>query len=257
MHGATEHLSHRVDRLRARVPHRRRHRHRLRLRDLAMTSVSRLSPPTRRVRALGCARQARRARDRHRLEPSDRSRQDRGPGGHGQARGGRRERHQAPLCAPPRSKAAEPGDVIVVEHHARDDCAGWGGILSLAAKQRGARGNDRRRARARHRRERARPAIPFLHAPRRRRPRGAGSSKRDGTSPITIGGVAVRPGDLVIADGSGVVFVPAEREDAVLDAAEAIAARESAMAEAVREGKPVSEVMGGGLRGPPWERTTE
>ena len=35
-------------------------------------------------------------------------------------------------------EAAHPGDVIVVEHHARDDCAGWGGILSTAAKAKSA-----------------------------------------------------------------------------------------------------------------------
>lgn len=36
--------------------------------------------------------------------------------------------------------AAAPGDVIVVEHHARADCAGWGGILSKAAALKGLSG---------------------------------------------------------------------------------------------------------------------
>ena len=31
-------------------------------------------------------------------------------------------------------------DVIVVQHRSRDDCAGWGGILSLAANVRGIQG---------------------------------------------------------------------------------------------------------------------
>ena len=30
-------------------------------------------------------------------------------------------------------EAATPGDIIVVEHHSRADCAGWGGLLSRAA----------------------------------------------------------------------------------------------------------------------------
>src|SRR5215207_3420865 len=34
-------------------------------------------------------------------------------------------------------EAANPGDVLVIEHHSRADCAGWGGILSRAALVRG------------------------------------------------------------------------------------------------------------------------
>jgi regulator of RNase E activity RraA len=62
---------------------------------------------------------------------------------------------------------------------------------------------------------------------------------------VEIAGVAVKPGDLVLADGSGVVFVARDREDEIIAAAEEIAAKEAAMAAAVRAGKPVSEVMGG------------
>jgi regulator of RNase E activity RraA len=63
--------------------------------------------------------------------------------------------------------------------------------------------------------------------------------------PIDMGDVHVEPGDYVIADGSGVVFVPAERIADVLAKAEEIATREAAMAKAVRAGKPVSAVLGG------------
>jgi regulator of RNase E activity RraA len=61
--------------------------------------------------------------------------------------------------------------------------------------------------------------------------------------PVTIAGVPVQPGDLVLADGSGVVFVPAERAEEVIATAEAIAAREAAMTRAVLAGQPVSQVM--------------
>ena len=64
--------------------------------------------------------------------------------------------------------------------------------------------------------------------------------------PISVGDIAVSPGDCVIADGSAVVFVVAADLPRVLDAAEAIAAREAAIAEAVRSGKSVAEVMGAG-----------
>ena len=63
-------------------------------------------------------------------------------------------------------------------------------------------------------------------------------------TPVTIGEVTVNPGDLVIADASGVAFVPAARAAEVLDAAEMIAGREAAMAKALLAGKPITEVMG-------------
>jgi regulator of RNase E activity RraA len=62
--------------------------------------------------------------------------------------------------------------------------------------------------------------------------------------PVTIGDVRVHPGDCVIADASGVVFVPAAHVARVLEAAEAIAAREAAMTRALLAGRPISEVMG-------------
>lgn len=53
----------------------------------------------------------------------------------------------------------------------------------------------------------------------------------------------VYPGDLVIADASGVVFVPAAHAEQVLATAEAIAAKERAMVERVRAGHAMADVM--------------
>jgi 4-hydroxy-4-methyl-2-oxoglutarate aldolase len=53
----------------------------------------------------------------------------------------------------------------------------------------------------------------------------------------------VQYGDLVIADGSGVVFVPAARADEVLTAAERIAARQARILDRVRAGEPVTRLM--------------
>ena len=61
--------------------------------------------------------------------------------------------------------------------------------------------------------------------------------------PIEFAGVTVHPGDVVLADRNGVVFVPAAELGRVVTLAERIAARESAMADAVRAGNPVTEVM--------------
>jgi 4-hydroxy-4-methyl-2-oxoglutarate aldolase len=62
--------------------------------------------------------------------------------------------------------------------------------------------------------------------------------------PITVGKLTVRPDDYVIADWSGVVFVAADRADEVIATAEALAEREAQMADAVRAGRSVVEVMG-------------
>jgi 4-hydroxy-4-methyl-2-oxoglutarate aldolase len=63
-------------------------------------------------------------------------------------------------------------------------------------------------------------------------------------APIEVGGVRVAPGDVVVADGSGIAFIPAARVADVLAMAERIAAKERLMTEAIRSGQPVSLVMG-------------
>lgn len=57
--------------------------------------------------------------------------------------------------------------------------------------------------------------------------------------------VAVWPGDYVLADRSAVIFIAAANIERVLDAAEAIVAKEAAMAKAILGGTPIGEVMGG------------
>jgi len=141
-------------------------------------------------------------------------------------------------------EASGPEDVLVIEHRSREDCAGWGGILSRAAKLRDIAGTlvegsvrDVDESREIGYPVFARRAVPTT---------ARGRIVEEGWNlPVDIGGVTVHPGDLVIADGSGVVFVEKARLEEVLLAAEEIAARERAMAEAVESGTPVSRVMGG------------
>ena len=140
-------------------------------------------------------------------------------------------------------EAAQPGDVIVIEQRTGIDAASWGGNLSLGAQLRGIAGvivdgpaRDIDEAQG----------YDFPLFARSRTPHTArGRIVETGTNvPITVGDVTVSPGDYVVADGSGVVFVPAREIEAVLDAAEAIAARERAMVAALREGTPITQVMG-------------
>lgn len=142
-------------------------------------------------------------------------------------------------------EAGTPGDVIVIDHQGREDAAGWGGILSTAAKHKGLSGvivdgacRDVDEARSL-----AFPVFATASTPRTARGRAVEESFNE---PITIRGMPVRPGDLVLADGTGVVFVPAERAEAVIVTAEEIAAREAEMTRAVLAGQPVSQVMGHG-----------
>jgi 4-hydroxy-4-methyl-2-oxoglutarate aldolase len=138
--------------------------------------------------------------------------------------------------------ASGPGDVIVVAHEGRIDVAGWGGILSLGATTREIEGVvvDGACRDIDESTELALPVYARATVPVTARGRIVEKSWNE---PIKVDGVTVAPGDLVVADGSGVVFVAAGQAEAVVGVAETIARREAAMAEAVRAGQPLTEVM--------------
>jgi regulator of RNase E activity RraA len=140
-------------------------------------------------------------------------------------------------------ESAQPGDVIVIEQRTGIDAASWGGNLSFAAQLRGVAGVivD---GPARDIDEAQGYGFPLFA--RSRTPHTArGRIAETGTNvPIVVSDVTVSPGDYVVADGTGVVFIAAREIEAVLDAAEAVAARERAMVAALREGVPVTQVMG-------------
>jgi 4-hydroxy-4-methyl-2-oxoglutarate aldolase len=58
---------------------------------------------------------------------------------------------------------------------------------------------------------------------------------------ITLGGVRVGAGDLLLGDADGVVALPRAHESSILDAAEEIAAAEAAIRERVRSGMTLTE----------------
>jgi 4-hydroxy-4-methyl-2-oxoglutarate aldolase len=65
----------------------------------------------------------------------------------------------------------------------------------------------------------------------------------DAACAVLVAGVTVNQDDYVLADRCGTVFVPAGHIDEVLELAERIARRQSAMVEAVRAGRSVTDVM--------------
>jgi regulator of RNase E activity RraA len=154
------------------------------------------------------------------------------------ANGRMAERH---LCTAA-IEAATPGDIIVVEHHSRADCAGWGGLLSRAALVQKIQGvivdglcRDIDEGREIGFPIFARGVIPSTARGR--------IIETDFNCPITVGDVTVHAGDWVIADGSGVVFVGPEHIEAVLDQAEKLVVREATLLKEIEAGIPVSKVM--------------
>ncbi len=140
-------------------------------------------------------------------------------------------------------EAAGPGNVIVVEQRSGIEAGSWGGILTLGAKLRGVAGviadgpvRDIDEARSYDF-----PIYARMCTSRTAR----GRIVELGTHvPVHVGDVEVRPDDYVIADGSAVIFIRPEHIARVLESAELIAAKEAAMAEALRAGTPIGEVMG-------------
>jgi regulator of RNase E activity RraA len=136
-----------------------------------------------------------------------------------------------------------PGKVIVIEHHDREDAAGWGGILSLAAHLKGIEGvlvdGTCRDVDDSH--DVGFPVYARAATPMTARGRVAEASTGE---PIRVADLKVSQGDYVIADWSGVVFLEGARAEEIVATAEELAARETAMAEAVRAGQSVVEVMG-------------
>ena len=140
-------------------------------------------------------------------------------------------------------ESARPGDVIVMEQRTGIDAACWGGNLSLGARLRQIAGVIVEGP-ARDIDEAGEYDFPvFARSSTARTARGRIVEVATNV-PITVGDVTVNPGDFVVADGSGVVFVAQDAVDRLLEAAEAVIARERAMVAALREGTPISQVMG-------------
>jgi len=139
--------------------------------------------------------------------------------------------------------AAGPGDVIVVDHQARTDCAGWGGNLSRAAMQRGVAGTIVHGAvrDVDESRDIGYPVFAAATTPRTARGR---TREHAWGAEIRLGELRVTTGDFVIADGTGVAFITASDAERVVDRAETIAAKEAEMAKAIDSGTSATEVMG-------------
>ncbi|MFD2470126.1 MULTISPECIES: RraA family protein [Amycolatopsis] len=134
----------------------------------------------------------------------------------------------------------EPGQVIVLDNDGRVDCTVWGDILTAVAHQRGISGTviegvcrDTHRALS--------IGYPIYSRGRFMRTGKDRVEVAEERGPVTIGGVTVRHGDILLGDSDGVVAIPADCEDDVLEVAEMIQAREEAILAAALGGATIAE----------------
>ena len=134
-----------------------------------------------------------------------------------------------------------PNDVVCIATDNSDASAFWGELFSAAATGQGAvglvtDGNVRDVEKIR--------AVNFPVFARSKRPIDfRGRMKLDRAhEPVSIGGVTITPGDLVVADEDGVVVVPREHIDEVVEYARERARGESTVLEELLAGATLRDV---------------
>ena len=130
---------------------------------------------------------------------------------------------------------AEPGDVLVVVSQGESSAALWGDVATRFAMKRGLAGVIVQGG------VRDTDAVSELGFPvwaTDVTPRHADKGKLGGVNlPVVCGGVLVRPGDLVAADGDGVVIVDRRHAEVVVAGAEAKMKREEEVAARIAAGE--------------------
>lgn len=140
-----------------------------------------------------------------------------------------------------------PGDVLVVDRLGDDKYACWGGGVTVAAKAAGAAGGivDGPCTDIQEIEDSDFPVWCRGMAPITTRIYNLGGMLN---MPVSCGGVVVNPGDVVIADDSGVLILPPEEAEQVAD--EAIARQEKGLAnqDRVAAGEKLGELSGASLK---------
>ena len=137
---------------------------------------------------------------------------------------------------------ARPGDVLVLTSVEPAPVAFVGDLLATQAQARGVAGILVDGA-VRDLDELAELGLPIWT----RFVRAQGATKGDVGKldvPVVVGGVEIRPGDLVVMDCDGAVAVPADRVDEVLPAARERAERETAVRQRYRDGDLSYDLQG-------------
>ena len=137
--------------------------------------------------------------------------------------------------------AAAPGDVIVVDMGGAA-CSTWGGMASLAAKVKGVAGLlvDGGVRDLEEMIEFEFPVFARHLVPTTGRTRLKVAAIDEA---VTVDGVRVAPGDLIVADGTGVVCLPRERALDITARAEALQRDDERAVAEIRGGLAFSEAM--------------
>jgi regulator of RNase E activity RraA len=134
----------------------------------------------------------------------------------------------------------EPGQVVVIDNSGRDYCTVWGDIMSLDANLKKIAGTVIDGV------CRDVPAIAKIGYPIFSKGAYMVTGKDrvyvDAVEcPVSVSGVQVNPGDLIMADDSGAISIPFERAEEVLKIAEGIAVTEKEIEDLVKQGVPLKE----------------
>jgi 4-hydroxy-4-methyl-2-oxoglutarate aldolase len=113
------------------------------------------------------------------------------------------------------------GDIIVIDAQGIDDCGFIGSNNSLSWLAAGARGAVTNGG-ARDTDELCKQRVPVYSRGVSRGIRPGRLELESTNRSVTVGGVLVRPGDIVVADGDGVIVVPWEQAEPVAMAAIAV-----------------------------------
>lgn len=133
-----------------------------------------------------------------------------------------------------------PGSVVVIDNGGRADATVWGDILTLCAHKRGLAGTVIDGA-CRDTHLALSLGYPIYSRSYSMRT-GKDRVQLEATQvAVNVGDARVAPGDIVRGDSDGVIVIPRNREEEVLDVAEAIEAAEARIRQAVSEGVRLDE----------------
>jgi 4-hydroxy-4-methyl-2-oxoglutarate aldolase len=138
--------------------------------------------------------------------------------------------------------AAKPGDVLVADYGGSTDSGPFGEIMALAARTNGLAGlvidgTVRDSAQI--------AAFGFPVFCRGVNIRGTIKSDRGALAvPVTLGGVAISPGDIILADADAIITLPPAALHPALAAARARAAKEDQIKRRIAGGESTLQILG-------------
>jgi 4-hydroxy-4-methyl-2-oxoglutarate aldolase len=135
----------------------------------------------------------------------------------------------------------KPGDVVVIDSHGSADTAFWGENMTLSAINRGVVGavidgacRDVEEIRKIRFPVICKGCVPNV---------GSISGYGDVNVVVQCAGVAVSPGDILIADGNGVVVVPKDEGAVILEKAQRLLETEHLLLEKIKAGATIGELI--------------